>query len=292
MKRLGMIGTGACLCLLSATARAEDKGESIYVDMQGSLVNQYYFRGMRQGAKGVVMQGGADMRVALYDEDDFKFQTVGGGFLSFHPSDARGGDTLSASLLELRGHLGLGVSSPVMEVRGFFQVYTSPNRSFDDVYEVVLNGTFKDDALWAGNYDDELFRGFFPTLTLAQEVGGARDGGDHGTYLEVAVAPTLRVLHSALLNADFSFPASLGMSLHNYYQLPSPTTLSLKNHFLGYASVGFLADFEQRWLPDRLGGWHGRVGIDVLFPKAQRDAATPHVDKVEPVFRGELVLEF
>lgn len=291
MRKLGWIGLFACL-LFSGSVRAEEKGESISIDMHGRLLNQYFFRGLRQSAKGVGMQGGADMRIALYDEENFKFQTIGGAFLSFHPGDTRGGDDLTAGLIELRGFLGLGVLTPYVEVNGLFYVYVSPNQTFEDVYELDLYGRFKDDALWAAGDEDAFFRGFFPQLTLAQEVSGARDGQNTGTYLEVAMAPTLRMFHNPLLGLDFVFPMSLGMSLNDYYQIPSRASGKIQNHFLGYAAVGFLMDFDERWVPDRLGGWHGKVGMDVLFPRAQKNGNLPHVDTAEFVVKGELALNF
>ncbi len=282
-----------CACVLSAApAAAEDKGESIYIDMQGSLVNQYFFRGLRQGSKGVVLQGGADMKVALYDEDDFKFQTIGGAFVSLHPGDKRNGDGLTAAMLEMRGFLGLGVATPYMDVRGLFYAYASPNGSFEDVYELDLYARFKDDVLWAGPYEEDMWRGFFPTLTLAQEVSGARDGTNVGTYLGLELSPTLRMLHGAILGIDFVFPMALGMSLHDYYQIPSRPSGKIQNYFLGYASVGFLMDFDQRLLPERLGTWHGKIGMDALFPRAQKDAQVLHVDTVEFVVHGDLALDF
>jgi hypothetical protein len=291
MKRLGLI---ACLLSLFVVrpAAAEEKGESIYIDLYGSLINQYFFRGLRQGSKGVVMQGAADMRVALYDEDEFKFQTIGGAFVTFHPGDERNGDNLSAALLELRGFLGLGVLTPYMEVKGLFTAYTSPNGTFEDVYELDLFGRFKDDVLWAGPYDDQMWRGFFPAITLAQEVSGARDGVNPGTYLELDLAPRLRMLHGAILGLDFVFPMAVGLSLHDYYQIPTRPTGKIQNNFLGFASVGFLMDFDYRLLPERLGGWHGLVGTDVLFPKAQKDGNVPHVDTAEFLVHGDLALDF
>ena len=59
----------------------------------GKNVKRVYFFGNGKA------EGGADMKVALYDEDEFKFQTIGGAFVSFHPGDERNGDGLSAALL-------------------------------------------------------------------------------------------------------------------------------------------------------------------------------------------------
>ncbi|MFT3925749.1 MAG: hypothetical protein QM778_24620 [Myxococcales bacterium] len=281
------------VCSLPATcARADEKGESIYLDMYGALLNQYYFRGMRQASKGVVMQGAADMRVALYDEDEFKFHAGGGAFVSFHPGDQRGGDTLSASLLEARGWLGLGVWTPTLEISGRFLAYTSPNGSFGDVYELDLLGVLKDDVYWAGPYDDQTWRGFFPSITFAQEVSGARDGQNMGTYLELGMAPRLRLLHGAILGLDFVFPASVGLNLHDYYQFRPAPGAALKNYGLGFAAVGFQMDFDERWVPERLGGWHAKAGCDVIFPKAEHDAGVRFVNTAALVAHGDVVLDF
>jgi len=292
MKRLWILACCLIPWLSAGAARAEEKGESIYLDMVGSLVNQYYFRGIRQGSKGVVMQGEATMKVALYDEDEFKFYTLGGAFVSFHPGDQRGGDSLSASLLEGRGFLGLGAWTPALDISALFYAYTSPNGSFGDVYELDLFGRLKDDVFWAGKDDDQLWRGFFPSITLAQEVSGARDGQNKGTYLELAMAPRLRLLHGAILGLDFVFPMSLGLSLHDYYQFRPQPGARLQSYGLGFAAVGFQIDFDERWVPERLGGWHVKPGFDVLFPKAQHDAGVRFVDTAEFVVRGDLVLDF
>jgi hypothetical protein len=282
-----------CLILaLSSTARADEKGESIFLDMTGSLINQYYFRGLRQGSKGVVLQGVADMRVALYDEDDFKFQTIGGAFVSFHPRDERGGDSLSAALLEGRGYLGLEVWTPAFDLGGAFYAYTSPNGSFQDVYEIDLTGHIRDELFWAHRDEDQTWRGFFPSILLAQEVRGARDGQNKGTYLELAVAPRLRLLYGAILGLDVVFPIRVGLSLHDYYQFRSLPGAPLQSYTLGFAAAGLQLDFDERWLPERLGGWHFKPGVDVLFPTAQHDAGVRFVDIAELIVRSELALDF
>ena len=51
--------------------------------------------------------------------------------------------------------------------------------------------------------------------------------------------PRLRMMHSAMLGMDFVFPVSLGMSLHDYYQIPSRPTGKIQNDFLGYAAMAF-----------------------------------------------------
>ncbi len=291
MKWLSIIALCACV-LCSGSAHADDVGESIRVSMDGSLSNQYYFRGLRQGAKGVVMQGSATLRVALADREDFKFQTVTGAFLSLHPGDERNGEGFSAALLELRAWGGLGVWTPYLRVEGLFTTYTSPNKSFKDVMELDLVVELLDDIIWTRGDEDELFRGFAPRLTVAQEVSGARDGRGVGTYLELSTATRLRLVQGALLDIEFVFPVSLGMSLNDYYQIPGRTSGKIESYFLGYAAVGVFGDFNYRWVPDRLGNWRGRLGCDVIFPKAEHDASVLHVDPVETVVRGELVFGF
>ena len=102
------------------------------------------------------------------------------------------------------------------------------------------------------------FRGIFPSLTLANEVKGARDGRDSGTFMEVRVAPRARLLAHQDVWMDVVLPLALGMSLHDYYQLVDRgDTSSHESH----ARL-------------RLGGRHARRGRAV---RARADSATCNV---------------
>ena len=56
-------------------------------------------------------------------------------------------------------------------------VYSSPNGSFEDVYELLLKADFFDDVS-GPRASRTRFRGIFPSVTLAKELKGARDGRD------------------------------------------------------------------------------------------------------------------
>ena len=62
-------------------------------------------------------------------------------------------------------------------------VYSSLSGTFEDVYELMFKVGLFDDVVFARGDDAAFFRGFFPSLTLADELEGACDGRDSGTLL-------------------------------------------------------------------------------------------------------------
>jgi hypothetical protein len=281
----------ACLTV-SAPASAQRLGESIDITMYGRVTNQYFFRGLLQADRGSMLQGAAEMKVALYDGKDTQFYTVGSFFLSLHPGDQVEGGNVPAAWYEARMTGGLGVTQRGLDVHAQFAAYSSPNGSFQDIYELLLWTRWRDDTYWAGRNDYAVFRGLFPELTLAGELGGARDGRDSGGYLGLGLAPRLRALYGALFAVDFVFPASLGLSLSDYYQTRTGPLGKRENHALGYLSLGALIDIEARWVPRRLGAWNWRPTCELMFPTASQDAVAPRTSTVEFVVRADTVLNF
>lgn len=289
MRRLLLV----MVCLsFSAQASAQRLGESIDITMYGRVTNQYFFRGLLQADRGSMLQGAAEMKVALYDGKDTQFYTVGSFFLSLHPGDQVEGGNVPAAWYEARMMGGLGVTHLGFDVHAQFAAYSSPNGSFQDIYELNLWTRWRDDTHWAGRDDYKVFRGFFPELTLAGELSGARDGRDSGGYLGLGVSPRVRALYGALFAVDFVFPVSLGLSLSDYYQTSSGPNGRRENHGLGYVSLGATLDVESRWVPRRLGAWNWRPAFELVFPTASQDAVSPRTSTVEFVVRADTALSF
>jgi hypothetical protein len=286
------------LCMAAATllsavndARADDIGESISLQLSTNATNTYAFRGFVLKDKGLISQYDSDLKVALVDTESLRFMVLGGFWMSLHPGDQATTGKGPAAWYESRFSGGLGVSARGVDAYARLVAYDSPNNSFSDIYEINLEGRFRDDTIWAGDNEDTIFRGIFPHIILAQELKGARDNHEYGRYIELGVAPRVRVLYSSLLGVDFSLPVTMGLNFGGYYQFPTSTG-RYEDHALGFASFGAVLDLNLRMMPERLGLYHLKGYFTLLLPTAQADVPGSLANTVEPIGGVEGVLNF
>ena len=127
-----------------------------------------------------------------------------------------------------------------------YTAYTSPNNGFGTVHELA--------AVLA--YDDSGGRfALSPKVILAFELSGQADAGDNkGTYLELGIRPGVKLGKTP---ATLSIPVKLGLSLHDYYELPEGSDT------FGYFDTGFIAG-----VPLPIKGkvaWEIHGGVDLLW---------------------------
>lgn len=288
---LGMLS----LTLSPRNVLAEDVGEAIHARLTSNSPNQYLFRGLLQKDKGAIGQASSELVVDLHESESFRFGIPVGFWLSLHPGEKSGQSGPGpAAWYESRidGGIQLEVSDLTMD--GRLVVYSSPNGSFEDIYELRGVLSYSDQTLFDGDNPKAVFRGIFPQATLAIEAKGARDRHKSGTYAELALAPRLHVLEGVALAADIAFPMRAGVSLSNYYEMQ--TKSGIKDQTLGFASVGGMLDVEARFVPVRLGLYNVRLSLDAILPVAQNEAlkvvGAKDPDSVELVFAAETVLTF
>lgn len=275
----------------SAEPKVEQVGESIRMTMSSGAPNQYFFRGLLQSDKGFIWQSNSNMDVALYDSDTFKLIIPVGFWFSIQPSDKAETGKGPAAWYESRLSGGLALAGPAFRTDLRLMVYSSPSGRFEDVYELLLKADLFDDVFWAKGDPRTVFRGIFPSVTLAQELKGARDGRDSGMFAELRIAPRLRLAASETVLVDAAFPMTVGLGLSDYYQLVEIGKMRPSNHGLGYTSFGVLFDIEPLFTPVRLGRINVLPSLEVLLPHAANDAQ-PRVGAVELVAKIDSALRF
>jgi hypothetical protein len=268
----------------------EEIGDSIAMLLSSGAPTQYLFRGLPQSDRGFIWQANANLDVALYDSPQLQLIIPVGFWLSLHPGDKATSGRGPAAWYESRMSGGLALASPAFRADARFAVYSSPNGSFRDVYELLLTAELRDDVLWTTSDPEAVFRGFFPSLTLAQELEGARDGAGEGTFADLRLSPRLRLLSSASWTIEVALPVALGLSLNDYYELPTGTRGSRRAQSLGYASAAIAADIFPRFVARRLGLYAITPSLELLLPRAARDL--PGVDTLELVARIDSSLRF
>lgn len=291
-RSLSLILLIAFFVMSPLSALAEDVGEAIHARLTSTSPNQYLFRGLKLKDKGVIGQASSELVVDLYTSETFRFGIPVGFWLSLHPGEKTGRvGPGPAAWFESRIDGGGQMQIHDLTLDGRLVVYSSPNGSFEDIYELRGIASYDDQALFAGEDDKAIFRGIFPQATLAIEAKGARDGGKSGTYAELAIAPRFHVLEGVALAADFSFPMSVGASLSNYYEVPTSAG-TVEDQALGFVSFGGTLDVAARFVPERLGLYNVRLSLDAVLPIAQNEAVGNNTDTVEILFAAQTVLTF
>ncbi len=271
---------------------SEQPGESLRMTMSSGAPNQYFFRGLLQSNKGFLWQSNSNLDVALYDSQAFKLIIPVGFWFSVHPGDKnRSVGKGPAAWYESRLSGGIAVEGEAYRADLRLVVYSSPNGSFEDVYELLLKADFLDDVIWTKARPNAVFRGFFPSVTLANELKGARDGRNSGLFAGIQLSPRFRLFSSPDFLIDAVIPLGVGLGLSDYYQLVDHGKARPTDHLLGYTSAGLLFDIVPRFMPVRLGSYSILPSLEVLLPNAAKDAQ-PHVGTVELVAKIDSALRF
>lgn len=219
-----------------AAPAAVDIPKRYTVTVGVDFLSSYMFRGIHQESTGLIAQPPIDLGVALSNGVTLnvgQWHSVHSGPTgNFYESDYYGSITFTA------GRLKPGL---------LFTSYTSPADRFGTVQE--LAGFVA--------YDDSSSRfPLAPKATIAFEMDGQADGGSNrGTYLELAIRPSVKVIDGRL-PLSLAMPSRVGVSLKDYYE-----GIAGSNRF-GFLSSGLIAS-----VPVTVGKttWDIHGGLDMCW---------------------------
>ena len=256
LRRGGAVRMWACAALLfcvhalgprPAIAQANDGSVSFTMGLDGS--HAYFFRGIRQETSGIILQPYVDATFTLFDggEGLNSVALTVGQWNSLH-SSAPSLPSGPGTWYESDFYAGLTFGLENWQAGLTYTSYLSPNHSFGTVQELGLSLSMDDSALLAVPLS--------PHLGIAIEMSGQADGGAaEGVYLEFGVEPGLDLEVS---NVTIGFPATLGLSLNNYYEDGAGI-----NDTLGYIDVGAVATVPLA-VPESFGAWEFSAGVHLL----------------------------
>ena len=207
----------------------------------------YMFRGIFQEDEGFITQPFVDLGIALYSGNgDLKAVSANvGNWDSIH-SGPSGSELNDNAWYESDYYGSVTFNINKFKPGALYTAYTSPNNGFGTVHELA--------AVFA--YDDSGGKfALSPKVVLAFELSGQADAGDNkGTYLELGIRPGIKLGKTP---ATLSIPVKLGLSLHDYYELPEGSDT------FGYFDTGFIAG-----VPLPIKGkvaWEVHGGVDLLW---------------------------
>ena len=216
----------------------------------------YFYHGIIQEDSGLILQPAARLTINLYEQGDFKIDGLLGTWNSFHgqKTGARTHSDFTDYWYESDFIGGAVLTKGKWSLTSTYAFLTSPSDAFETVQELDFSLAYDDSDL-LGDF------ALHPYALIAIETGAdASDGADSdpGTYLELGIAPGFS-FDIGSSPVAISFPLSIGLSLHDYYQ-----NAAGEDDTFGFAQVGVKASIP---LPfgDRYGKWTLNAGVAGLF---------------------------
>jgi hypothetical protein len=215
------------------------------------FASAYMFRGIYQEDRGVIVPPFVDVGVLLYQgKGALSSITANGGIWNSLHSGPSGNDGRGSPWYEADYYGAVTFTMGKWKPGALFTSYTSPNDAFRTVHEIA--------AVLA--YDDSGSRfPLSPKATLAFELKGQADGGaKQGTYLELALRPTVKLIDAQRYPLSLAIPLKLGLSVRDYYEGP------VANDHFGYFDTGLIASVPLAFMPAG-SSWEVHGGVDFLW---------------------------
>ncbi len=242
---------------------------NIGFNMGLDFTDKYYFRGMRQQDRGIILQPWANLSTSLY-EGDGAISSVSlhaGTWNSVHSRDQTDSGPDNWYEVDLYGGLTVGLWDK-LEVGVGHTTYASPSDAFDTYHEVAFSLGF-DDSEYLGDF------ALNPQLLWAIETQGTATGAspdgafvtgspDKGTYMQISAGPEIP-LWQGDNPVTLSVPLILGLSLDNYYEtLNTSNPSGEQNPTYGYFQTGMMFGIPLPFVPAEYGSWQVSAGWQVL----------------------------
>jgi hypothetical protein len=231
-------------------------GEAVSFQFNLDYTTAYFYRGIIQEDSGLILQPAAKLTVNLFQKDDLKLDSFFGTWNSFHgqKTGAQTRGDFSEYWYESDIFAGFTLTTGPVAFTTSYTFLTSPSDAYETVQELGFSVAL-DDSEWLGKY------ALKPYATLAIETGAdASDGADSdtGIYLELGIAPGF-LFDLGQTPVSITFPASVGLSIDNYYQ-----DATGDDDLFGFAQVGAKASLP---LPfgERFGAWTLNAGVSLLY---------------------------
>jgi hypothetical protein len=238
----------------SPTDPAPTLDPAISVQFNLDFTNAYFYRGIRQQDKGLIVQPAARLTARLVNDDDFKLDGFIGTWNSVGPNAGTQTGGLIDDWYESDVYAGFTLTSGKISLTTSYTFLTSPSDAFQAVQELGFTLAL-DDSEWLKAW------ALKPYATLAIETGSNGSDSadlDTGTYLELGIAPGFS-FDAGKTPVTLTFPASVGFSLSDYYENAAGS-----DDTFGFGQAGAKASIPLGE-PGRFGTWTLNAGVSVLF---------------------------
>lgn len=250
----GAVGNAPPPSPLSTAAEPGAPAPGFAVQLNLDFTNAYFYRGIRQQDKGLLVQPAARVTARVGEVSGTSIDAFFGTWNSVGPNAFTRSNDAVRSWYESDLYAGLTLTHGPLSFSTSYTFLTSPSGAFQTVQELGFTAAI-DDSAWM----NEL--ALKPSLTLVVETGANGSDSpdlDNGVYLELAVCPgtTFKVFETPIA---LTFPASVGFSVSKYYQ-----DAQGRDGAFGFGQVGARVAIPLGG-PGPCGAWTLNAGVAVLF---------------------------
>jgi hypothetical protein len=237
-----------------SASTTEPVGSAISVQLNLDFTNAYFYRGIRQQDRGLIVQPAARITTHLMDDAELKLDGFIGTWNSFGSNGGTQTGTLVRYWYESDLYAGFTLSHGILSLSTSYTFLTSPSDAFQTVQELGFTLSL-DDSEWMREW------ALKPYATLAIETGSNGSDGPglgNGVYLELGIAPGF-AFEVGKTPITLTFPASVGLSLSDYYQ-----DAGGGDETFGFAQIGAKASIPLGE-PGHFGAWTLNAGVSLLL---------------------------
>lgn len=221
------------------------------------ITTAYFFRGILQERDGFILQPYGGVALKVYEGDDESFvDNVTINVASWN--SVQSNKTLASGSGPTNWYESDFIFGPSITFADYFTAsllyiaYTFPNGAFPTVQELAGSLSINDSE-WLGAFALQ------PSMTWAGEMDNTAFGDRRGVYLQLGVKPSTVLFDEATYPLTLALPLTLGLSVHDYYEVPG-----VSNDTFGFFDAGLVGSVPLAFIPEEFGAWSASVGVDVL----------------------------
>jgi hypothetical protein len=215
----------------------------------------YFFRGILQERRGLIMQPYGEINVNLYADEEGPvtgLTLIGGMWNSIHMEKTlqTGSGPSNWYEADLYGGAKLTLLSKI-DLKALYIAYTYPNGAFNTVQELDLSVGLNDSE-WLGMF------ALYPSVTWAWEMENTALGNDEGRYVEINARPSFTIVESETYPITMAVPLQLGLSAGDYFEFPAE-----EDETFGFFKGGVVFSMPLAFIPSDYGAFSVSAGASV-----------------------------
>jgi len=245
----------AALAGTTGSAVAGPNSGKVAFSVGYDFTTAYFFRGILQERRGLIMQPYGEINVNLYSDEDGPvtgFTLIGGMWNSINSEKTLAADSGPSNWYEADVYGGAKLTLlSKLDLKAIYIAYMYPNGAFNTVQELDLSVGLNDSE-WLGAF------ALYPSFTWAWEMDNTALGQDRGRYMEVNARPSFTIVESDTYPLTMAVPLQVGLSAGDYFEVGADS-----DETFGFFKGGLVFSVPLAFIPADYGAFSVSAGASI-----------------------------